>query len=934
MLSLCHTPGDGLAPGAQREAEASEPLEASNPQRRASAKGKAKAKAKAKVTVRAAYQRTQLLGWLAHLWYLHEACCNEFLQSVCLSSWGSPRDPQTADELFQSFRDQLNHKADDHAPLRDDDKKLSILLRACRCARRKQGRPLDLAVCFVALCRALDWPSRLVVAFDLHEPQRRLGHFFSPKKSAATPGPISDALQAFLLKDDPIEVDDEDLEEELEDVLEGDILDHAKQLIGMGFERDKVVQTMLEVQTDSEPFNKALELLLAAGESAESASSPAPPRPSKTGNMVSCEWCGQAFQKGAFCGSCGQRMREGGASGAADAGPEEDEDFLVTTWAEIFDAENNIWVAVDVAFGEIIPFPETGWLHRGTPMVWICAAGDKGYLDVTPRYSPRWWEVEQAREPSGSRQLRDWWEKLLCSLEASGGGEPEEWTALRASEAEKQDEVFLHQRRQSGGVPRTKQALKHHEIYRLGPKRATEALKPGAQPVATVQGENVYWRKDVSLLRTKKAWLFQKRRVLEGEKPFREIGEKSAKSSVRDIPESTALAVVGEDQAASRQLFGDWQTEPMEAKQKGVKRPRTSKTASGLPELPAPRKRKVNLVPLKGFEEKLQQLAKWLEDHHRLPWEKSHQPAEKRLGAWVLTAQKSFGRGTLPQEQRDALEALEHWSWGDYERDDDTHDAAEAEPAEPEAAAAEVEPPGEEDETQQTKRWQQNVIQKLQRDLEQCGADVELQRRKLQRWRLSYHPDKNYGRTEEVTPIFHFVQEKWNSLRSDAVESAPVAAPGMRRKTTMEKGHAQQRSCYTGNRSYALHIDNPHKSGGPMDLPDNGLRVTLVYYINPHWDPDSGYNGGGLDVFLTDPNSAPPSASTARKAPKLRIAPHADTLAIFLAERMAHQVVETMGKERMYCLTMWCFDQFALSNFVPQVSQKQRDMQAGSDDEY
>jgi hypothetical protein len=35
------------------------------------------------------------------------------------------------------------------------------------------------------------------------------------------------------------------------------------------------------------------------------------------------------------------------------------------------------------------------------------------------------------------------------------------------------------------------------------------------------------------------------------EKPFREIGEKSAKSSVRDIPESTALAVVGEDQAGN-----------------------------------------------------------------------------------------------------------------------------------------------------------------------------------------------------------------------------------------------------------------------------------------------------------------------------------------------------------------------------------------------
>ena len=34
---------------------------------------------------------------------------------------------------------------------------------------------------------------------------------------------------------------------------------------------------------------------------------------------------------------------------------------------------------------------------------------------------------------------------------------------------------------------------------------------------------------------------------------------------------------------------------------------------------------------------------------------------------------------------------------------------------------------------------------KLQRDLEQCGADVELQRQKLQRWRLSYHPDKRLG---------------------------------------------------------------------------------------------------------------------------------------------------------------------------------------------
>ena len=44
-------------------------------------------------------------------------------------------------------------------------------------------------------------------------------------------------------------------------------------------------------------------------------------------------------------------------------------------------------------------------------------------------------------------------------------------------------------------------------------------------------------------------------RLATKERPFREIGEKSAKSS-RDIPEATALAVVGEDQAGTPQSYG------------------------------------------------------------------------------------------------------------------------------------------------------------------------------------------------------------------------------------------------------------------------------------------------------------------------------------------------------------------------------------------
>lgn len=118
-------------------------------------------------------------------------------------------------------------------------------------------------------------------------------------------------------------------------------------------------------------------------------------------------------------------------------------------------------------------------------------------------------------------------------------------------------------------------------------------------------------------------------------------------------------------------------------------------------------------------------------------------------------------------------------------------------------------------------------------------------------------------------------------------------------------------SCYTGDRTYALHLDNchgPEEEGCGNMLPDNGLRLTLVYYINLYWDPEKGDNGGGLDVHLTDPSKPPASAAEARGTRALRIAPHADTLAIFLSDRMAHRVVETKGTDPRFCLTLWCLD--------------------------
>lgn len=123
-------------------------------------------------------------------------------------------------------------------------------------------------------------------------------------------------------------------------------------------------------------------------------------------------------------------------------------------------------------------------------------------------------------------------------------------------------------------------------------------------------------------------------------------------------------------------------------------------------------------------------------------------------------------------------------------------------------------------------------------------------------------------------------------------------------------GHAML-SCYTGDKSYRLHIDNPHQCGDP-DRPtvaDNGLRLSMAYYINPHWDPELGDCAGGLDVYLTDPKEIPHSAASAKSAGKHRIAPHADTLILFLSERMAHHVIPTSGRsDRWFCMTMWYLD--------------------------
>mmetsp|Transcript_23564 Transcript_23564/g.67373 ORF Transcript_23564/g.67373 Transcript_23564/m.67373 type:complete len:316 (-) Transcript_23564:152-1099(-) len=141
-------------------------------------------------------------------------------------------------------------------------------------------------------------------------------------------------------------------------------------------------------------------------------------------------------------------------------------------------------------------------------------------------------------------------------------------------------------------------------------------------------------------------------------------------------------------------------------------------------------------------------------------------------------------------------------------------------------------------------------------------------------------------------------------------------------------------SCYTGDRTYALHLDNCH--GDEEDeagLPDNGMRLTLVYFINMYWNPIERKNGGGLDFYLTGPTAAPSSASEVKSAKVLRVAPHADTLALFLSERMAHRVIQTQGDEKWFCLTLWCLNGEAMGRATKKLLAMRQAQKEDSDDE-
>ena len=135
-------------------------------------------------------------------------------------------------------------------------------------------------------------------------------------------------------------------------------------------------------------------------------------------------------------------------------------------------------------------------------------------------------------------------------------------------------------------------------------------------------------------------------------------------------------------------------------------------------------------------------------------------------------------------------------------------------------------------------------------------------------------------------------------------------------------------ACHTGDASHRVHIDNPHEEGG---LPDNGMRVSCTYFINPQWDPEGedqapqaallrylapewhGHLPHGLLQHLERPEMPPREAPhVIRSSFERRVASHMDTLVLHLSERIVHQMLPTAGAQRWYSLQLWALDGVAM----------------------
>ncbi|CAK0815278.1 unnamed protein product, partial [Prorocentrum cordatum] len=523
-----------------------------------------------------ALPRALLLAWLARLRHLHSACSDPLLKALALSAWGGGHRPggpaPRPGELLAAFRESVQH-VEGVTVARAAREVLSPLLAACQAARRRRGDPTELAICFVALCRALQVPARLVLAFQLGNPAAVAGASWPPAAArggggrggsrrlsgrgiggagaaggAAVDAPLDptmaaeleqltsmgfagDAALSALLHNEGAD-DGERLARAIEllssqappaghecgaqggraqlrgrgagPAAGGGEPGDLDAMTSMGFPRDSAAAALLQAGSEGGDSGarrqRATELLLGcAGPAGPAAGAPVEvdltaAAPGASPGPSSCGLCGASGQAGTFCGDCGARLAtpagtaSGSAAPALPAGPgllegAPDVEAEVAAWPEVYDLESRGWLSVDIVFAFAATHPVRSGCTGARPCsgsappttgVWVqddpqhCT-----FHDVTPRYSPAWWRVEQARGP---RSLQRWWDAALEALSSQAPA----WPALGSREDSRRGgHARLGPRRGGPGARRRVPAGAAHRGRRAHDQRGAE----GAQEV-------------------------------------------------------------------------------------------------------------------------------------------------------------------------------------------------------------------------------------------------------------------------------------------------------------------------------------------------------------------------------------------------------------------------------------------------------------------
>ena len=101
-------------------------------------------------------------------------------------------------------------------------------------------------------------------------------------------------------------------------------------------------------------------------------------------------------------------------------------------------------------------------------------------------------------------------------------------------------------------------------------------------------------------------------------------------------------------------------------------------------------------------------------------------------------------------------------------------------------------------------------------------------------------------------------------------------------------------ACYPGGgAAYGPHVDNADGDG--REELDYGRCFTAVFYLNSRWDEA---DGGALRVHL-------PQEGKGETRPVVDIYPHGDTLVLFRADRVLHEVRPSQAAR--LAMTVWLY---------------------------